>query len=784
MVAIVAIAAIIASIASAFAFAQVPADDKQIVGYLDLPATQFLPSPQQTFSGWGLGKNGLDRIEIVVDGKHRFAARTGIPRGDVKSLFPDYPNNGNPGFELVANLGSLPLGSHDIEAIATDKSGAFKSLGKRTYVNDRFRETWSDLLAERGRKPGNVDDIFYYAFGTSNLSAVDSNQVAVQYAPYISDTVKIGVRIPILYMRTTKGRDNDWIFDPDFDTYRKCGTRRITEDSLGITIAWSIRNRIPVLFTLNGGIWADAACDIPEWDINDELEKDKNNCQWNEHDEVMADDYLKTLPGSQDAPELARALTMNVYVPEVRRYKKRNLQAAARLIRDFATAYPDLFIGVSLDPDLYQNPFFEGRQWYDYNASTIRQFREWLRGTGAYAGKGGPNVPDLSGYRRKKALTLKGVSALAMKKFSTWDDVGPSRNFALSREALTTPWGALWEQFRRHLVDLHYDELSQWVAETGIPTARIFSTQGFDAPHEVTNFEPFAIYIDSPPKHFDTGGVSVQGAVPAHGHLGATLYGEAAINNALMETPDPLFRVFRDLDPGWAILEYNTADVRGPKVVPDIIRGYRGVRDIFNYGAKLLSPMAWNGSFAGAFNEPGFVSYSSYRGSTLERAVKNAMVNRANLPRQARLWTFGGGMLIDDDDWYPQVAGMASPIDAALEVTIQDGGTVVDSPNALDFRTSELDALILGIRSAPAGASIEVQTRERDQRKWRKAVGRKTIGSLQRYRAGYLVPLPHAHSTRQIEQLRLVFRGPAGEKIIIERIALYPVALHRADSRR
>ena len=56
-----------------------------------------------------------------------------------------------------------------------------------------------------------------------------------------------------------------------------------------------------------GGIWADASCDVPEWDINDELERDRNNCQWNEADDVYPDDYLKNLPGSQDAPDGRRA---------------------------------------------------------------------------------------------------------------------------------------------------------------------------------------------------------------------------------------------------------------------------------------------------------------------------------------------------------------------------------------------------------------------------------------------------------------------------------------------
>ena len=752
--------------------AQIPPDDKQIVGYLDAPAEAQMPSHLAHFSGWALGRNGLDRIEIVIDGKHRLAARKGIGRGDVKNMFPDYPDHEVAGFELQANLQFLPLGSHDIEAIATDHKGDVKSLGKRSYINDTFQDTWRDLLDKRGRRP---EDTFYYAFGTSNIGAVDAGQVGIVHAPYISDTVKIGVRVPILYLRTTKGRDNDWVFDPDFDSSRMCGKKRITEDSLSVVIEFSIRTKIPVLFTLNGGIWADATCDVPDWDINDELEKDKNNCQWNEVDEVYPDDYLKNLPGSQDGPELARALTFNVYASDVRRYKKRNLQAAARVINEFRRAHPDLFIGISLDPDVYFNPFFEGQHWHDYNPQTIRQFQDWLRGSGPYAGKPEGNAPNLASYRRKKIFTLQELNDHTFKEYADWQGVAPSRTFGLSRTVLQTPLNALWEEFRRHLVDLHYDELSEWVAETGIPTARIFSTQGFDAPHEVTNFEPFAMHIDSPPKYYDTAGMSVIGAVPSRGHLGATLYGESAVNNAKMETPDSLFRVFRDFDPGWAVLEYNTADVRGPKLMPDVGRGYRGVRDILNYGARLLSPMAWNGSAANAFNEPGFAAYTSYRGTPLERAVRNAMVNRANLPRQARLWTFGGGLLIDDDGWHSQESGAALPVDAGLDVSIRAGGTVIDSPNALDFRTSELDAVILGIASPPPGLSVEVHARERGKREWKKMTRPMAVASLQRYRAGVLVPLPN--SSQQQEQLRFVFRAKPGARMVIERIALYPAAV-------
>ena len=95
-------------------------------------------------------------------------------------------------------------------------------------------------------------------------------------------------------------------------------------------------------------------------------------------DRVMPDDYLKQLPGALNSPELGRSLTFNIYAAANRRYKKRNLQAAARVIAQFARKHPSLFVGVNLDPDTYFNPFFAESQWYDYNPGTLKQFRHWL----------------------------------------------------------------------------------------------------------------------------------------------------------------------------------------------------------------------------------------------------------------------------------------------------------------------------------------------------------------------------------------------------------------------
>jgi len=82
------------------------------------------------------------------------------------------------------------------------------------------------------------------------------------------------------------------------------------------------------------------------------------------------------------------------------------------------------------------------------------------------------------------------------------------------------PWVREWEMFRRHLVKLHYDDLSRWLVEAGVPRDRIWSSQGLMAP--LPDGMPFPLHIASPVKDADSGGMSVEGSVQSDGSILAT----------------------------------------------------------------------------------------------------------------------------------------------------------------------------------------------------------------------------------------------------------------------
>lgn len=730
------------------------------IGFID----QFTDDGQTiSVSGWALARNKIRDATLVLNGQTRIPLRVAISRADVAQAHPGNPEAAHSGFEGTVTPAQRPPGIVHLELVVTDNAGQATTLARKMLPPANFRSTWSELARQREIPR---EDVFYFLMATSNLAGGDAEGIDTTFRDYASDTVKVGMRVQILYMRTTKGPAADYAFDPDFSPEHKCAGRTIAEDNLNSVIRYAVQRKLPVLFTLNGGIWADAACDAPQWDLNDTLENDKANLQWNEKNEVMPDDYLKNKPGSMESPELGRALTFNHYAEKNHRYKKRNLLQAATLIQKFARQHPDLFVGVNVDPDLYMNPFFEGKQWYDYNPGTVRQFREWLQGSGPYA------KSPLAAYRRKTPLSLEEVNALSAKKFQSWDEVDPPREFpALVNPFWKSPWVQEWEHFRRHLVDLHYDQISQWLVEAGFSRPFIYSAQGFMEP--VPPIDPFPIRVLSPAKNYDTGGMSVEGAIPAQGHLGAILYGASAVNQIRMEDKASLFATFRQLDPAWAVVEYNTASLLEPGRMAGFPAAYQSLRDIHNYGARFISPMAWNGSPGTVAGKPGFVSYTALRETPLQDAIKEFMVSHANLPRRARLWTFGTALHASDDGWTASPGAKMGASPGQLRVQVGAGAVgAIESPGELQFSAQDYRALVVQTDAPAQTTRVGVQAQSADG-KWVVLVSETYLSEAPETRAGRVLALPPTDA--QFQRLRLTWLpGQQGASFGIRRIALYP----------
>lgn len=747
-------------------------------GWLDSPANESIVGTKLSLAGWALAKDGIARVEVRV-GDRVHQARFGLPRQDVAKEKPGFPDNPNGGFRFEGDFADLPPMRHDVVVVAVAKNGRESVLARRSLIPPAAMTQWKALLDER---PALAKQPFSFLMMTSGVGLGGAHEVESQYADYVSRTQKVGMAVPILYMRTTKGKDRDWVFDPDFDVKgSKCGSHVVAEDTLAGVMRFAVEKRVPVQFILNGGIWGDAPCAAPDWDLTDHLEQDKANVQWDEKNEVYPDDYLKGHAGSTESPQLARSLTYNVNAKSVRAYKRRNLKAAASHVARFAREHPELFLGVVLDSDTYMNPFFRGHKTMDYNPGMLRQFRDWLRGTGPYAGKGADGAPDLRAYRRKSVHTLDDVNRIARQQWASWDEVDPPREFPGSfitpevppgkMRIWDDPWWHLWEEFRKHVIDLHYDELSTWVRETGIPPDRIFSAQGFIRPDP--GRKPFAVRLDSHGQNYDSSGVSVEGSIPRDGHLGAVIYGEAARNDLPMEVPHSMMATFARMDEGWGVVEFNSTDLKLPKQKPPYAWTYGSLRDIYNYSAREIAVMAWNGSNGLFENHPDYLPYTAWRNTPGEDAMRDFLVSHADLPFGAKLWTFGTSRHASDDGWTTS-RGTLTAGRSHVAVAPDKGVVELVSPPDQVIRPKRIDLAVVRAWSEPRPMAIAVHARTTPDAPWRE-LGRSS-GS-ERVRLSWPVEWRDAIVTQVKFELTYA-PDTAGARV--DRLLLYP----RADAYR
>jgi Bacterial Ig domain len=743
-------------------------------GWIDQPTDESVSAQTLSISGWALDSSGIDRVEARVAGK-TYLGKYGLPRPDVAAVKPGFPNNPNAGFTIEAKAEGLSPMRHIVDVVAIARSGKESLIGRRGLIPPSAKERWRPFLPA-GTSTSSKEP-FFALMATSGVALGGAEGVESAYPGYQSSTLKIGLAVPLLYMRTTKGAAGDFAFDPGFDLSRKCKDRPVVDDNLNEILAFSRKHNVPVQIILNGGIWGAASCESKEWDLTDHLESNPINAQWSQDNQVFPADYLKGLHGSTESPLLARVQTYNVYAKAFRRYKKRNLQSAARMISAFAKANPDLFVAVALDADTYMNPFFAGREIMDYNPGMIRQFREWLQGSGPYAGHPTDGAPDLRAYRRASTFTVPQIAKIARRNWTRWDEVDPPRKFPGSyvtpeipegsMRVWDDPWWHLWDEFRKHIVDLHYDELSTWIREAGIPKSRIFSAQGFIRPDPGN--APFAMHVSSRRQNYDSSGVSVEGSIPRDGHLGVIIYGEAARNDVPMEDGHSMFATFARMDPGWGVVEFNSADLKNPLILPTYAQAYGSFRDIFNFDAREIAFMAWNGSNGQFAGQPGYVSYTAWRGTPAEEALRDFMISHAELPPGARLWTFGAARHADSDGWTSS-HGTLTPIEGAIRIGTTSGVTTLVSPPDQVFRTKGVSRLV--VMATSGKARIEKIEGRSGGQEWQVLPisvddGR---GMVDIFWQDAAPKLPGV-----VEQLRVGLRSEAGVPMTISDIALIPV---------
>ncbi|NGQ97126.1 S8 family serine peptidase, partial [Brevibacillus sp. SYP-B805] len=131
-------------------------------GEIDSPGDQAVISGQYVISGWFLDPNGVEKIDVYIDGELMGSAEYGKSRPDISRTYPGYQNP-NAGFTYVLDTTTLSKRSHSLTITETGKDGKQTSLERDftvvkpiqqeylfwlNFSGDQGQDNWSYLEAD------------------------------------------------------------------------------------------------------------------------------------------------------------------------------------------------------------------------------------------------------------------------------------------------------------------------------------------------------------------------------------------------------------------------------------------------------------------------------------------------------------------------------------------------------------------------------------------------------------------------------------------------------------
>lgn len=108
-------------------------DNEGSFGFIDDPENGELTSGTTQVSGWTLDREGVAVVQVWLDGEYQGNATYGIPRGDISTLYPGYPDSAAAGWVYNLDTTVTSDGPHHIQVQAVDDLGAHAIVGERTF---------------------------------------------------------------------------------------------------------------------------------------------------------------------------------------------------------------------------------------------------------------------------------------------------------------------------------------------------------------------------------------------------------------------------------------------------------------------------------------------------------------------------------------------------------------------------------------------------------------------------------------------------------------------------
>lgn len=314
---------------------------------------------------------------------------------------------------FVALAASYPLLDHTLSERAASPSGV-------TYI----LPIWEGALANHSRS----DDLAVLTDMKNRLGTGTYTQLGWSFSSWSLS-------------RDIYGADKDYNFDPT---------------NLEYMLGLAVSAQLPILVHMNNGRWADCCTPNSSGGWGDVLldfiaaqpqTTVLNNAGVSQFGHNFGSNYF-TLSRLND-----------VYV----KYKKRNIQDAAKVLAEWSNANPGLFAGVSLDSETLM-----ANSESDFNPLAIQEWKMWLMNTGIY-GPGGV----YHGSGRVPAFNSIGDFNTAMgTNFASWDAMSPPTG--------VTPGNTFYEEWERWRVLLIVHSTSDetlWLEQAGLERTVVYGHQ-------------------------------------------------------------------------------------------------------------------------------------------------------------------------------------------------------------------------------------------------------------------------------------------------------------------
>lgn len=107
---------------------------------LEEPVDGAVHSGVSNLRGWAVASEGIEKVEIYVDGELFQSAPYGGNRADVGFIFSSVPGASQSGFSLAYNYNAIDIGSHTISAVAYTASGKTRAAEATFEVVSPGRE--------------------------------------------------------------------------------------------------------------------------------------------------------------------------------------------------------------------------------------------------------------------------------------------------------------------------------------------------------------------------------------------------------------------------------------------------------------------------------------------------------------------------------------------------------------------------------------------------------------------------------------------------------------------